>query len=94
MENFNRKLALFTERCEQKDIYGNQRIRVFSVLLHGYALQFDLDSLKDKTLSIDDLYCSIRQIFETEERSRAFIQEWHTSSLSTIIAQNPTKDKT
>lgn len=65
-ENFNRKLALFEERCEQNEITGEQRIKAFSIMLCGHALQFFLDSLKGKSLCIADTYNSVRLRFEPE----------------------------
>lgn len=74
-ENFTRKLSLFTERCEQNDLYGDQIIQSFSIMFCGHALQFSLDSLKGKSMSLEELFTAMRKRFEPEERSRALIRE-------------------
>lgn len=93
-ENFNWNLALFTEKCEQNDIYGDQRIQALSVLIRGHLLKFYLDSLKGKSQSIEDIYTQICHRFRSEERSRALIREFYTVPLSIIFSQNATKAET
>lgn len=93
-ENFNRKLALFTERCQQNSLYDDEHIRAFSVILPGHALKFYLDSLKGKYSSLDDIYVAIGRRFISEERSHALIREWDKISLSKMISENATKPKT
>lgn len=45
-DNFDRKIAIFHERCDQNDVDYPDRGKAFSIMLSGYALQYYFDSIK------------------------------------------------
>lgn len=80
-DNFEWKFVLLLERCDQADVNVQDRARAFSIMLTGNARQFYLDSLRDKNHDLDELVHTIKDRFQTPERTRALLREWDNTSL-------------
>lgn len=74
-DNFDRKNILILDRCDQADVFGNDRSRVFSIMLTANARQFYLDALRHKNLELEELVKAVKKRFYTPERSRALVSE-------------------
>lgn len=93
-DNFDRKLAIFHERCEQSGIFGEERRKAFSIMLCSAASQFYFDQLQGKGLSLAGMAEKICSRFQTAERTRALLREWESLSLPSIMTQNQGKSAT
>lgn len=59
------------------------------IKLTGNARQYYLDTLRSKNLSIDNLFKSIKDRFQTPERTRVLLREWDSLLLNGIMSNNP-----
>lgn len=48
LENFDRKYALFEDRCDQSDLFEEDRSLAFSIMLCDWARQFYIDNCRGK----------------------------------------------
>lgn len=63
-------------------------------MLCGSALQYYFDVLKEKDMDLNGLTDSIKNRFQTSERSRALLGEWEGTSFESFMAKNDGKNYT
>lgn len=90
-DNFEHKVWIFKERCDQNAIDEVERSKAFSIMLYGHALQFYFDELQGKRLTVDQLCDGMRKRFLTEEHTRAILHEWESIKLQSIMSRNGEK---
>lgn len=87
-DNFDRKLSLFEERCDQASVSDEDKSRAFSIMLTGRARDFYFDNLRGKSMSFTQLTSAIKRRFITAEHERTLVREWDSLNLQTVIAEN------
>lgn len=92
VDNFERKYALFVERCDQSDICEEERRKAFSIMIFGAARQYYFDSLKVKGLYLPGLVEAVKERFYTSERTCTLLREWDAIFLSSVMARNIWKE--
>lgn len=93
-DNFERKFAIFHEKCDKSDITGEKRRKAFSIMLCSAASQYYFDHLQGKDLSLQEMAKRLSKRFQTGERTRALLREWESLSLPYVINQNLGKPAT
>ena len=92
-DNFEKKLKIFEERCEQCGISESEKPKAFSLMLTGVALEYYFSHVKGVISNFDAMVEKVKQRFLTEERTLTMTQEWESTSLSTYIKENPSLTK-
>lgn len=87
-DNFDRKLCLFEERCDQASVPNEDKQRAFSIMLAGRARDFYFDNLRGKDFTFDEMTAAVKRRFITAEHERSLVREWDNLSLNAIIADN------
>eukprot|EP00171_Calliarthron_tuberculosum_P022803 IDg22803t1 len=93
LDNFERKLKVFFERCDQTGVPDHEKATAFSLMLEGVALQYYVDHIKTSSDTIHGRINMIKQRFVTHERTLSLIREWESTTLIRYIETNPTKPK-
>ena len=92
-DDFEAKYRVFTERCEQYGVTEDSKVRVFSAMLTGYALEYYFSQVKGVVTDLDSMVGKVKKRFLTEERTICMTQEWDSISFSKYIADNPNCSK-
>ena len=92
-DNFDRKLCLFHERCQQSNVAADSKHLAFSIMLAGRARDFYFDNLRDKGLSFEELVAAVKRRFITAEHERTLVREWDSLSLNAIMSENVGKPR-
>eukprot|EP00171_Calliarthron_tuberculosum_P022824 IDg22824t1 len=93
IDNFEQKLKVFNERCEQTGVQEHEKALAFSLMLDGTALHYYVDHIKNSTPTFHGRINKIKNRFETQERTLSLIREWDSISLLGYIAKNQNKSK-
>jgi len=83
------KLKIFRELCRKTDIQPHNYHEAFSTMLKGKAHQFYYDHLTERGLNFDDMIKRTKAFFHTAENHQLYLQEWRSTTLHNVIAQNP-----
>lgn len=92
-DNFDRKLCLFNERCDQSSVPENEKKRAVSIMLTGRARDFYFDNLQGKQLAFEEMIMKVKRRFITAEHERTLVREWDSLTLRGIISENAGKPK-
>lgn len=87
-DNFDRKLCLFNERCDQAGIPDDEKHRAFSIMLTGRARDFYFDHIRGSNCSFNDMTSSVKRRFITAEHVRTLVREWDSLTLEGIMSEN------
>lgn len=70
VDNLNRKIYTFLERCNQDDLCPSQKCKDFSILISGAAKNYFFDKIEDFNLPFDDTAARISERYEPAIRTR------------------------
>ena len=86
------KLKIFRELCRKADIQPDYYHEAFSTMLKGRAHQFYYDHLAERNFDFDEMIRRVKAFFHTTENLQLYLQEWRSTTLRSIIMQNPDND--
>lgn len=93
-ENFDRKTALFREKCSQARVTDDEKPLAFSIVLKGLDLQYYFDALQGKNYDLKTLVRMTKERFITAEHTQTLIRKWDERTLHTMISRNREKSPT
>lgn len=86
-DNLEKKVKIFSERCEQCGVSDEEKPRAFSVMLTGVALEYYFTNAKGVITDFDGMVGKVKSRFLTKERTLAMTQELESTSLVRYISE-------
>lgn len=92
-DNFDYKLTIFRDLCERAEVPTYALRLAYPTMLKEPALSHYYTNLRNNkdVVSFDDMCTATCQYFEGFEYKIGILKEWETTSLATVINQNPGK---
>jgi hypothetical protein len=75
-DSFSFKLTIFHDMCDRADVPQSAKLKAFSTMLKGLALDYYYSNMSTGTLIIFDKVCfSLRNYFEDAEYKRSILSK-------------------
>ena len=91
-DSFTFKLAIFHDICSRANVPPEAKIKAFSTMLKGLALDYYYSNISTSgTMNFDQVCNSIRNYFERAEYKQSVLSKWNKRTFKSVISKSESK---